>query len=227
VIVGKAWGAGGATTWCWPARRTCRWERIPTSGATPGAGSSARSRTRCGGWAPTGPCRRSWRLSGQRATAAERFTSEQPTCSILTRGIEADVEPVRCAAGAGLRRGGVWRSHTARCGACRRPRAAVGWPDHAAVASSPTHRITSSWSPRAPGWLRRGAPAPPSHGQTAGVLLRQRHGHMGYRRVIGTAGLPVQAARMPTMHASHHTGMPSSGCTRGSRSPMPPTSATG
>ena len=46
--------AAAATTSSWPRSSTARWARTPTSRATRAAGSSARSRTRCGGWAPTG-----------------------------------------------------------------------------------------------------------------------------------------------------------------------------
>ena len=46
--------AAGATTSSSPPSSTTRWARTPTGAATPGAGSCARSRTRCGGWAPTG-----------------------------------------------------------------------------------------------------------------------------------------------------------------------------
>ena len=50
-------GAGrrdGAIRSCSPPRCTARWATIPTSSATRAAGSSTRSRTACGGSAPTG-----------------------------------------------------------------------------------------------------------------------------------------------------------------------------
>jgi hypothetical protein len=43
-----------ATTSFWPRRCPCRWTRTRTIAATRAAGSSGRSRTRCGGWGPTG-----------------------------------------------------------------------------------------------------------------------------------------------------------------------------
>src|SRR5213595_2602984 len=52
-IVGKA-PAGGATTSSSPRRSTGPWATTPTSSATRAAGSSPRSRTACGAWAPTG-----------------------------------------------------------------------------------------------------------------------------------------------------------------------------
>ena len=98
---------------------------------------------------------------------------------------------VRCVAQAlGLRRGAIWRSHPARAAApAGDRRAAVGWPDHAAAASSPTPRITSSWSRRAPAWLRRGA-----------RLRRLPHGR--------DCGGPASAAVTVTWDTDERLGLP-------------------
>ena len=65
--------------------------------------------------------------------------------------------------GAGLSRSALWRSRPARAAApAADRRAAVGWPDHTADASSPTPGSPAHGARRAPTWLRRGAPAPPS-----------------------------------------------------------------
>jgi hypothetical protein len=99
--------------------------------------------------------------------------------------------------GAGLSRSAVWRSRPARDAApAGDRRAAVGWPDHTADASSPTPRITSSWSRRAPTWLRRGAPAPPSTRPRRRGLLRHRHRSGGIQTVIATTRLAGRATRI-------------------------------
>ena len=69
--------AAGATTSSWPRSSTARWATTPTSRATRAAGSSARSRTRCGGWAPTGS-------TSTRSTAPIRDTDIEETLSALS-----------------------------------------------------------------------------------------------------------------------------------------------
>jgi aryl-alcohol dehydrogenase-like predicted oxidoreductase len=87
--------------WRWQARCTCRWVRTPTSAATPAAGSSAR-----------------WTA---RERGRERFRTEQPTYSILTRAIESDVLPTCARYGMGVLSysplAGGWLSGRYRTGA--------------------------------------------------------------------------------------------------------------
>ena len=73
----RRWPAGGATRSCWRPRCTARWARTRTAGASRGAGSSARSRTRCAGSAPTGS-------TSTRSTATTPTTDIEETLGALT-----------------------------------------------------------------------------------------------------------------------------------------------
>ena len=66
----------GATTSCWRRSSTGRWARDRTCPATAGDGSSARSRTRCAGSAPTGS-------TSTRSTGPTRATDIEDTLSAL------------------------------------------------------------------------------------------------------------------------------------------------
>ena len=90
----RRWPAAGATTSCSPPRSTARWATTPTSSATRAAGSSARSRTACGGSAPTGST--STRSTAPRPTpTSTRRSARSPTSSAPARSATSAPRPSR------------------------------------------------------------------------------------------------------------------------------------